>query len=72
MSRGKVLIETDVLAEALDPAGFENACLCVASITLDVASGLAERFGGRPTFADDDPDLTEVAAPDPLPTGQYL
>jgi hypothetical protein len=68
----QVLIETDVLAEALDPAGFANACKCIASITLEVAPGLAERFGGRLTFADDHPDSAGVPAPDPLPIGQYL
>jgi hypothetical protein len=69
--RGQVLIETDVLAEALDPAGFENACNCVASITLEMAPSLAARFGGRLTFADD-PLPVDVPAPDSAPTGQYL
>ena len=67
----QVLIETDVLAEALDPAGFENACNCVASITLDVAPSLAARFGGRLTFADDS-TKADQPAPDSVPTGQYL
>ena len=67
----QVLIETEVLAEALDPAGFENACDCVASITLDVAPGLVERFGGRLTFAED-PSSAELPVPGPVPTGQYL
>lgn len=67
----QVLIETDVLAEALDPAGFENACNCVASITLDVAPSLAARFGGRLTFADDSANVDQPA-PDSVPTGQYL
>lgn len=69
--RGQVLIETDVLAEALDPAGFENACNCVASITMDVAPSLAARFGGRLTFVDEHVPA-EVPAPDSFPTGQYL
>ena len=69
--RGQVLIETDVLAEALDPAGFENACNCVASITLNVAPSLTARFGGRLTFADD-PAPAGAPAPDSFPTGQYL
>jgi Putative bacterial sensory transduction regulator len=67
----QVLIETDVLAEALDPAGFENACNCVASITLDVAPSLVARFGGRLTFADDSTN-DDQPAPDAVPTGQYL
>jgi Putative bacterial sensory transduction regulator len=69
----QVLIETDVLAEALDPAGFKNACDCVAAITLEVAPGLAERFGGRLTFAEDSAK-TDAPQPEPevLPTGQYL
>ncbi len=29
--RGQVLMETDILAESLDPAGFRNACNCVGS-----------------------------------------
>ena len=67
----QVLIETDLLAEALDPAGFENACNCIASITLDVAPSLAARFGGRLTFADDSTNVDQPA-PDSVPTGQYL
>lgn len=69
--RGQVLIETDVLAEALDPAGFENACNCIASITLNVAPSLAARFGGRLTFADD-PTTADLPTPASVPTGQYL
>jgi hypothetical protein len=69
--RGQVLIETDVLAEALDPAGFENACNCIASVTLDVAPSLAARFGGRLTFAED-PTTADLEGPDTVQTGQYL
>jgi hypothetical protein len=69
--RGQVLIETDVLAEALDSAGFENACNCVASVTLNVAPSLAARFGGRLTFTDD-PTKADLPASATVPTGQYL
>jgi hypothetical protein len=47
----QVLIETDILAESLDPAVFENACGYVESVTLEMAPSLAARFGGRLTFA---------------------
>ena len=47
----QILIETDVLAEALDPASFETACGYVESVTLEMAPSLAARFGGRLTFA---------------------
>lgn len=73
----QVLIETDLLAEAIDPQSFENACNCIASVTLEMAPGLAERFGGRLTFAEEAAEA-ETPAPDkartPLdaPTGQYL
>jgi len=48
--RGQVLIETDILAESLDPAGFRNACNCVGSLTTDVARDLHTRFGGQVLF----------------------
>lgn len=69
--RGQVLIETDVLAESLDPASFHNACQCVGSVTLNVAPGLHERFGGRLTFVEKaEGHSTEPR--NPAPTGQYL
>jgi hypothetical protein len=67
----QVLIETDVLAEALDPAGFENACHFVESVTLEMAPSLAARFGGRLTFAN---RLVWARTPaaGKLRTGQHL
>ena len=67
----QVLIETDVLAEALDPAGFENACHRVSSVTLEMAPSLAARFGGRLTFANR-LTLAEQPAHDAIRTGQHL
>lgn len=73
----QVLIETDVLAEALDAARFENACHYVSSVTLEMAPSLAARFGGRLTFANrlklaDLPTLADVPAQDIVRTGQHI
>jgi hypothetical protein len=67
----QVLIETDVLAEALDPAGFENACNHVMSVTLEMAPSLAARFGGRLTFANR-LTLAKKPGPENIRTGQRL
>jgi len=69
--RGQVLIETDILAESLDPAGFRNACNCVGSLTTDVARDLHTRFGGQVLFVRSEetpatPSIPEVSA------GHYL
>jgi hypothetical protein len=75
--RRQVLIETDLLAEALDPAGFANACNCIATVTLEMAPSMAARYGGRLTFAEE-PAEAETPAPRrsrtsvDAPTGQYL
>ena len=45
--RDQVLVETDIMAEALDPAGFESAGRGVASITDYLAAGLNQRYGHR-------------------------
>ena len=68
--RDQVLVETDILAEALDPAGFDNACRCVASITDNVAAGLHQRHGGHLMFQDETPTADDAA--DLNPVGQYL
>ena len=68
--RDQVLVETDILAEALDPAGFENACRCVASITDNIAAGLQQRHGGRLMFQDQ--ATTEVNQAEATPSGGYL
>jgi hypothetical protein len=57
------LIETDVLAEALDPSTFEKACGFVEAVTLEIAPSLAARFGGRLTFAN---KLTHAVTPTSL------
>jgi hypothetical protein len=67
----QVLIETDVLAEALDPAGFESACNHVMSVTLEMAPSLAARFGGRLTFANR-LTLGETPLHNNIRTGQHL
>ena len=67
----QVLIETDVLAEALDPARFETACEHVSSVTLEMAPSLAARFGGRLTFANR-LKLAEPPTHDNVRTGQHL
>jgi len=50
--RGQVLVEADLLGEAVEPMGFDNACRRVATITDDVAAGLAAQFGGTTAFED--------------------
>ena len=65
----QVLIETDVLAEALDATGFENACDHVSAVTLEMAPSLAARFGGRLTFANK-LKLADIALHDIVRTGQ--
>ena len=67
----QVLIETDVLAQALDPAGFENACNYVSAVTLEMAPSLAARFGGRLTFANR-LTLAELPGLYSVRTGQHL
>lgn len=42
----QVLVETDILAESLDPAGFFNACDCVGSLSARYGPLLQQRFGG--------------------------
>jgi hypothetical protein len=45
--RGQVLIETDILADALDPAGFSNACNIVGGVNAEVGPKLQSQFGGQ-------------------------
>ena len=66
----QVLIETDVLAEALDATGFENACDYVSAVTLEMAPSLAARFGGRLTFANR-LKLADISLQDAVRTGQH-
>jgi len=69
--RGQVLIETDILAESLDPAGFRNACNCVGSLTTDVARDLHTRFGGQLLFVRSEETPATPSAPQ-VSAGHYL
>lgn len=48
---GQVLVQTEVLAESMDPASFENACVCVGELSMKWAPLLSERHGGEPGYA---------------------
>ena len=69
--RGQVLIETDILAESLDPAGFRNACNCVGSLTTDVARDLHTRFGGQVLFVRSEETPATPSNPE-VSAGHYL
>ena len=69
--RGQVLIETDILAESLDPAGFRNACNCVGSLTTDVARDLHRRFGGQVLFVRSE-ETSATPSGAEASTGHYL
>jgi len=69
--QGQVLIETDILAESLDQAGFRNACNCVGSLTTDVARDLHTRFGGQVLFVRSE-DTPETPGNPEASVGHYL
>jgi hypothetical protein len=48
----QVLVETDIVGDAIDPRGFSNACEVVAAITDMIGPDLAKKYGGRTTFED--------------------
>lgn len=50
--RDQVLVEADLVGEAIDPPGFYTACDMVASITDQVGPELAARHGGLTAFDD--------------------
>ena len=48
--RGQVLVETDLLGEALDPRSFDNACGAVGAVAHQISGRLADRHGGTRVF----------------------
>ena len=67
--RDQVLVETDLVGDAIDPSGFFNACRTVARITDDIGPGLVAQHGGTTAF--DDAKEVGYQPPDP-PVGLYL
>ena len=64
---GQVLVETDLIGDAVDPRGFGNACEVVAGLTDKIGPELAKKYGGRTTFEDSKEPDYEPTAP-----GMYL
>ena len=64
---GQVLVETDLIGDAVDPRGFGNACEVVASVTDKIGPELAKKYGGRTAFEDSKEPDYEPPAP-----GMYL
>ncbi len=70
--RDQVLIETELMGLELSLAEFATACGAVASAADHFGPRLAEVFGGRTAFADEQgPDYEPPARPAPSPAG-YL
>lgn len=67
--RDQVLVETDLVGDALEPQVFSNACDVVARITDQVGPELVRNHGGRTAF-DDGKDSRYV--PQGGPVGMYL
>jgi hypothetical protein len=66
---GQVLVETDLVGDAIAPAAFFNACDSVARIADHVGPQIAANHGGRTAF--DDAKESSYDAPEPL-LGLYL
>ena len=64
---GQVLVETDLIGDAVDPRGFSNACEVVAGLTDKIGPELAKKHGGRTAFEDSKEPDYEPPAP-----GMYL
>jgi Putative bacterial sensory transduction regulator len=64
---GQVLVETDIVGDAIDPRGFSNACQVVAGVTDKIGPGLAKKYGGRTVFEDG-----KESGYEPPRTGMYL
>jgi hypothetical protein len=64
---GQVLVETDLIGDAVDPRGFSNACEVVAGLTDKIGPELAKKYGGRTAFEDSKEPDYEPPAP-----GMYL
>jgi Putative bacterial sensory transduction regulator len=67
--RGQVLVEVDLIGGTIVPETFNDACLAVATVTDNVAPGLAAAFGGRLAF--DEQKTGPVETPT-AGTGLYL
>ena len=67
--RDQVLIESEIVGEAMSLAGFASACEAVAGAADHFGVRLAERFGGATPFADEQGPGYEP--PSPM-LGQYL
>jgi hypothetical protein len=66
---GQVLVEADLLGEAIDPPSFHTACDMVAYVTDHIGPQLAAKHGGRTSFEDAKDDSYQPTEP---PTGMYL
>ncbi len=66
---GQVLIESEMPGDGLSLAGFSNSCITVAEAADHFGPRLAEQFGGKTAFADEQgPDYQRPE----LSTGLYL
>jgi hypothetical protein len=65
----QVLIESEIVGEAMSMSGFANACDVVALAADHFGAHLAERFGGRALFSDGREPGDRPPSPAP---GQYL
>lgn len=66
--RGQVLVESDIVGEAIEPSSFFTACSTVARITDQFGRQLAAKHGGTASFEDSkDPEYSS-----PPLTGMYL
>ena len=67
----QVLIELEMIGEELSLASFSNACQTVGGAADYFGPRLAEKFGGKTAFADEEgPDYR--SRPEPPPPGLYL
>jgi hypothetical protein len=62
-----VLVETDLIGDAVNPRDFSNACEVVAGLTDRIGPDPAKKYGGRAGFEDSKARGYEPPAP-----GMYL
>ena len=65
----QVLVESEIVGEAMSMSGFANSCDVVAEAADHFGSRLAERFGGTTVFADEQEPGYQPPSSAP---GQYL